>query len=225
LCNQRIHDNNTPNMIVFLVALMPLFYWQIQYLYNNDNVRFTDRILPFFFGLVLSIPVILAQWALDVYFPLKWSAMGIYLYTFFNKEGFIVYPVLIILFLYFRKKSYNGIPLREITGWFAGFYFMISLSEALVLTPAVNPYTALINPLCRLFYIMLLSVFLVRALHDNNKKMKIFYLAGFFSLPLILNTLPVLNLLNKNLFFYLLFLLTGAVSVVLYMMENRGKFD
>jgi len=212
-------------MVVFLTALMPLFYWQIQYLFNDDNVRFSDRVLPFFFGLLLAIPVILAQWAIDVYFPLNWTPLGIYLFTFFNKDGIIVYPILIVLFLYFRKKSYNGIPLRELTGWFSGYYFMISLSEALVLSPAVTPYAALVNPVLRLFYIMLFSVFLVRIFHEKRKRMKIFFLTGYFVLPLILNALPVLNLLHKSLFFYIIFILTGLVSSVLYLMENRGKID
>jgi len=212
-------------MVIFLVSLMPLFYWQIQYLYSNENVRFIDRILPFFSGILLAVPVILTQWALDVYFRLNWNPAGIYFYTFFNKDGIIIYPLITVLYFVYKRKSYSGTPLRELTGWFTGFYFLVSLTEALVLTPAVNPYTALINPVIRLISLMLLSVILVRALHSHKSNLKIYFLLVYFALPLVLNFLPILYLMHKTLFFYILFLLTGCLSLTAYLMENRGKFD
>lgn len=208
-------------MVVFLITLMPLSYWGIQYLFDQDNVRLTDRILPLFSGVVAAVPLILFSWALDVYFPLSWNSLGIYVYAFFNREGIIIYPLMIFLFLLFRKKSYSGIPLRELTAWFCGFYFMISLSEALVLKGAVSPYSAVLLPLMRLFSLFLLSTLLVRSLHSEGVIKRI-YRVIFFLIPLILNFIPVLDILNKKVLFYLFFILFALISTTLYFLESRG---
>lgn len=225
MCNPPEHDNNTLNMVVFLLAVMPLTYWGIQYLFDQDNVRMADRILPFFYGFITAIPVILLKWALDVYFPLNWNPLGIYVFAFFNKEGIILYPILILLFLLFRKKSYSGIPLRELTAWFCGFYFMIALSEALVLRNAATPYAALLLPMLRIFTVLIMTTLLVRSMHAYSNVMKIIYTVLYFTAPLILNFIPVLDILNKNLLFYMAFCVLGGVSAVLYFLESRGNLS
>lgn len=209
-------------MVVFLIALMPLTYWGIQYLFDHDNVRFSDRILPLSYGLVAAIPVILLAWGLDVYFPLNWSPFGIYVYAFFNKEGVIIYPIMILLFFVFRKKSYVGIPLRELTAWLCGYFFMISLSEAIVLRGVVTPYTALMLPLIRVFTIFLINTLLVRSLHAYNSRAKIIYTVLYFIMPFILNFIAVFYISNMNLIFYLSFIFFGGISMVLYLLESRG---
>ncbi|MDC7234538.1 MAG: hypothetical protein PQJ58_15000 [Spirochaetales bacterium] len=209
-------------MVVFLLTLMPLSYWAVQYLFDQDNVRMTDRILPFFYGLVVAVPVILFQWGLDVYFPLNWSPMGIYSYTFFNKEGIILYPVLLFLFLIFRKKSYTGIPLRELTAWLCGYYFMFSISEALVLKAAVTPYTAVLLPLIRLFTVLLAAVLLCRSFLSEGNVKKTVFTVLLFVLPLFLNALPVMNIVNRMVLFYITLIILGGASKVLYYLESRG---
>lgn len=210
-------------MIVFLLCLMPLFYWGIQYLFDNDNVRMADRVLPFFLGLLAAVPIVLMQWALDVYFPLNWTPAGIYFFALLNKEGFILYPFLVLLIIIFKKKSYSGIPMRELTGWFCGYYFMFSLSESLILRGAVNPYDAVLNPVIRLIYILSFTTILIRFLHEKKTNIKILYLILYLILPLIFNFLPVLSILNKSLFFYIMLLICGTGTVFFYLMESRGK--
>ncbi|MDA3958568.1 hypothetical protein, partial [Oceanispirochaeta sp.] len=160
-----------------------------------------------------------------VYFSLNWSPLGVYVFSFFNKDGFIIYPLIVLLFFAFRKKSYNGIPLRELTAWFCGYYFMFALSESIVMRGAMIPYDAILNPLLRLFQLLLFSVLLVRYLHETRPNFKLFYILTYFLLPWILNFLPTLNLLNYSFLFYILFLLTGAASLSLYLMESRGNIS
>ncbi|WP_210411549.1 hypothetical protein [Oceanispirochaeta crateris] len=188
-------------------------------------MRFPDRVLPFFYGFLAAIPIVLLQWALDVYFPLQWNPLGIFMYCFFNKEGFIIYPLLLLLFFTFKKKSYNGIPLRELTAWFCGYYFMFSLSESLILDGAMTPFGAVLNPLIRLFTLMILSTLLVRALHEAISKKKYLYTSLYFLAPVVLNFLPVFHLINNSILFYLMFFLIGILSVVLYLLESRGKIS
>jgi hypothetical protein len=209
-------------MVVFLLTLMPLTYWGIQYLFDQDNVHMSDRIRPLFYGLVAAIPVILLAWALDVYFPLNWNPLGIYVFTFFNKEGIIVYPIMFILFFIFRNKSYVGIPLRELTAWFCGFYFLFAFSEALILREAVSPYIAVIVPLMRVFTIFILTTLLVRSLHAYSSRAKLIYTILFFAVPFIINFIPVLYVSNRDFLFYLSFISFGILSMVLFFMESRG---
>lgn len=212
-------------MVVFLLLLMPLSYWAVQYCFDQDNVRKIDAVLPFFYGFILAIPMILFQWAIDVYFPLSWSAAGVYVYTFFSKEGVLIYPVLLVLFLSFRKKAYSGIPLRELTAWFCGYYFLIALTEALTIRGAITPHSAVLLPLFRLFMVFLSSVFLVRALHAYKGYVKTIFSVLYFTTPLVLLFIPLTDLVNRRVLSYLLLTVLGAVSMVLYYMESRGELD
>ncbi len=211
-------------MVVFLIFLMPLSYWGVQYIFDNDNVRMGDRLFPFFSGMAFAIPVILMQWAVDIYFPLRWSAAGIYFHCFFNKEAFIAYPVLLLLFFFFRKREYSGSPLRELSAWLFGYYFFISLSEALIFRGAFDGYGAVMIPLVRLFTILLFSVVLVRSFHNSSSNRSILFRVTLFVLPLVLNILPLMNIMRKPWVVAVLITLLGAVSLVLYYQESRGRF-
>lgn len=182
----------------------------------------SDRILPLLYGLVVAIPVILFAWALDVYFPLNWNPLGIYVFTFFNKEGLILYPIMITLFFIFKNKSYIGIPLRELTAWFCGFYFMFAFSESLIYREAVSPYTAVIIPLMRVFTIFIMTTLLVRSLHTYSNRAKVIYTILFFAVPFILNFIPVFYVTNRDFLFYLSFVSFGILSMVLFFLESRG---
>ena len=212
-------------MVVFLLLLMPLAYWGIQYCFDGDNVRKIDVVLPFIYGFILGIPFILFQWAIDIYFPLNWSVPGVYINTFFSKEGIMLYPMLLILFLVFRKKAYSGIPLRELTGWFAGYYFMLALIESLTIRGAITPHEAVLLPLFRLFIIFLSSTFLVRSFHAYKGYLKTVFTILYFTAPLVLLFIPLADLMNKKLLAYLFLAVMGAVSMVLYYMESRGELD
>ena len=212
-------------MVVFLIALLPLSYWALQYIFDNDNVRMRDRLIPFFSGVALAIPVILMQWAVDIYFPLRWSAAGIYFHCFFNKEAFMAYPVLIFLFLVFRKKEYSGTALRELSTWLFGYYFFISLSEALILRSAFDGYGSVLLPMIRLFSVLIFSMLLVRSLQCVSANMKIVNAVLLFILPLVLNMLPVLNVLRKTWILAALLSVYAVISMVLYYLESRGRFS
>ena len=208
-------------MNLYFISVMPLIYWAVQSLFENSNVRIKDILLPFIYGLVIAIPVILLYWALDIYFYLSWSPSGLYFYTLLNKEGFIFYPLTVLLAVVFWKKHSEAFYLREFFGFFCGYYFFINAIE-LMTGETYSVYDLLLLPSIRFITLSSASILLNRLLRSVGR-VKYYYAAALISLPLILNFLILFEFLNKTILFYLVFtpLLLIAVAGPILETQNR----
>ena len=215
------HDNNDVSMILFYLSFMPLFYLSVQRQFDNDDVRLMDILIPFVTGLIFAVPVILLYWAMDVYFGLKWNPAGLYFYTFFNKEGFLYFPLLALLFFRYRKEDGNGLYLRELMGLFCGYFFMIAFIETLNGT-VLTGYDLILMPLIR-FITMAAAALLFNRFMRAAGNIRYHLAAALLILPFILNFLPLLHLLNWILVFYLLFVPAFLATIFFCYLEMRGK--
>ncbi len=223
LSNLSRYAINVGVMMLFALFLMPLFYWGSQYLFSNSSVSLIDRLTPFAGGFVFAVPVVLFQWAVDVYFPLTWSLGGLWNFCFFNKEGIIAYPVLIFLYFYFRKKTLRGTPLRELSAWLCGYYFLFNGLGALVSFSGKTLFGSLYVPFAQLCFLLLASVLLSRVFLTRSRRLEVLYIILYFFLPLFMNIHFVLALLNHKMILAFLSLLTFGGAGFLYYKESRGR--
>ena len=196
---------------------MPLFYWGLQNLFSFEKVRLTDILKPCFIGLCLAIPMQLLYWAFDIYFSLSWSGNGIYFYSFFNKEGFFYFPLMAYLLFHYRKSSVDSHYIREILGYFAGYYFLFAFIDV-VTGYAVTSYDLIYLPLQRLSLMLSVSILLNRYLGLKDR-VKYNYLAGMAALPFLYNIIPVLFLLNRLILAHTVFIPLILVSLIYFYLE------
>ena len=208
-------------MFIFYLTAMPLFYWAVQSLFDNQNVRVTDILGPAFLGLVIAIPVQMLYWAMDVYFDLKWGGAGVYFYSLLNREGFFYFPLVgLILFLY-RRKDDGSLYIREFFGFFTGYYFLLALVDTMhgnVLTS----YYVLILPLLRIITV-LISGFLINRYLRYKGNARYYTLAVIIGVPFILNIFPMFYILKMNLLFYLIFIPFFIGTLVCSQLELQEK--
>ena len=208
-------------MNLFFISVMPLIYWAVQSLFENTNVSIKDILLPFIYGVVVAVPVILLYWAMDVYFFLSWNPAGLYFYTLLNKEGFIFYPLTVLLAIVFRKKDDGTFYLREFFGLFCGYFFLISSIE-LMTGEIFSVYDLLLLPLVRFITLSSASVLLNRLIRSSGR-VKYYYGAALFLLPLILNFLILFEYLNKAVLFYLIFIPVLLMAAAGPVLETQNK--
>ena len=221
MSNPLNHDNSNNRMNIFYLILLPLFYWGIQHLFLNENVRLTDILKPFFLGLALAVPMQLLYWAFDIYFSLNWTASGIYFYTFFNQEGFIYLPFIAILICYFRKNTDGNLYIREILGFFSGYYFLFSFVDILT-GSALTSYDLIYLPIIRMALMLTATVLFNRFLGYQGKT-KIIMLTVIIVLPFIFNIFPLFFILNRILVFHLIFIPVFISALIFFYLEIQNK--
>ncbi len=196
---------------------MPLFYWGIQNLFSFEKVRLTDVLKPCFIGLCLAVPMQLLYWAFDIYFSLNWSGTGIFFFSFFNKEGFLYLPFAAYLFFHYRKSSAGNLYIREILGFFAGYYFLFAFIDVLT-GEARTSYDLIYLPIQRLSLMLSASLLLNRFLGEKDR-IKYAYLAAILLLPFLYNMIPVLFLVNRLLIGHIIFIPIVLASFIFFYLE------
>jgi len=210
-------------MVIFLIGSLPLFYWSIQYFFNNENVRLQDQLRPFLFGVLAAVPAVLLYWALDVYFKLSWKPLRLFFYTFMNKEGLIYIPIILFLFFLYKPGKFRGIPLREFTGWLCGYYTLFGIMETMIYRDALSGYQLILLPVVRIITILSASVLLGRSLTETDRTRRVVFRIFLALLPLVLNAVPLTDLMNLKGVMYPLLCLFGAASVSAWYLESVGK--
>ncbi len=199
-------------MEIFLIVLMPLFYLCIRRLYTKEGVTWSDWGLPLFWGFLYGIPVFLLQLSFSSYFSLKADLFSQYLYFFFNREGVLLYGILAPLFFLFRRRELALTSLRELSAYFAGYYFLVALVEST--GPQRDVYSLILLPLIRLSYLSFFLTLLDTHLLRRKDRLWVYL---YFLLPLPLLVFPLLAGTGRELLFYLSFLPFLAFSLVYYL--------
>jgi len=214
------HDNNVSYMNIFFISIMPLFYWAVQNLFDNQDVGRRDIIIPFILGFVIAVPIQLLYWAMDIYFALTWKPIELFFYTFLNKEGFLYYPIILLILFLYRRKNDGSLYIREIAAIFCGYFFLLAVVDFLT-TSTYSSYDLLMLPLLRIVTLLTASLLINRFLSAFGK-MRYFLLTGIALLPLVLNIFPLLFLLNKLTIGIVLFIPVLLLSLLFSYSEIQG---
>lgn len=211
-------------MILFLLFSIPLTYLFVNNFFNNHNIKKRAIALPFIYGMVLSIPILLFYWSFLKYFVNSWSAVRLYFYYFFNKDGIVgLYSIAVIMciFLFIKKPSKAKI-MREITAFIMGLYFSIAVYDTLAAEAWYGSLELFIIPILRISSIFLISILITRSLKSIDW-WRYIWMGLAVVVPLFMTFIPVMFVSNQSVFSVVSSLLILVVSSVLYVFEVKGR--
>ena len=211
-------------LILFTLFSIPLTYLIVNAFYNNNNIKKRVIVLPFVFGMILSIPILLLYWSFFQSFFNNWTTTGLFFYYFFNRDGIIGLYIVIVIYLLFTfvEKKQKESQLREITAYFMGLFFTIAIYDSLVAESWYGMLELFLIPITRLSSILLISLFIAKSLKKLDWQK--YLLLGFALLvPVLMVFVPVMFVSNLILISIIISILIFGGSAVLYLLELKGR--
>lgn len=211
-------------MILFLLFSIPLTFLLVNHCFNNYNIKKRAIALPFFYGMFLSIPILLLYWAFFDSFVNSWSSAGLYFHSFLNRDGIFALYIVTVLLCYFLfvEKPQKAERLREITAIVMGLFFSIALYDSLAAEAWYGHLELFILPINRISTVFLISLLISRTLKSYDW-WKYFWIGLAVAVPFLMVFLPVMFLSNLSLISVVLSILLLVGSSSVYVLESKGR--
>jgi hypothetical protein len=212
-------------LILFLLFSIPLTYLLVNNFFNNRNILKRSLLMPFIYGMALSIPILLLYWSFFQSFFNNWTSAGLFFYYFFNIDGiFGIYIIAIICLLFvIVEKPMEASRLREITAYVMGLYFTIAIYDSLMQESWYGSLELFILPLLRISSAFLISIFLNRALTFSDWK-RYLWIGSALLIPVLMVFVPLMSVVNMNFVAVIVSITLLTASTILYILEIEGRF-
>lgn len=212
-------------LILFLLFSIPVVYILLNFLFNNEGLKKRAIVLPFLYGMVLSIPYYLIYWsAFGGYFN-TWTATGLYTALFLKRDGSAALYITVVIAVYFLVRKGNPVKasrLREFTAYLAGMFFTLSIYDSLVAQKWYGVQELFLVPLDRIGMLMILAVFLDKFVRELYWSRYIWAAAAVF-VPFVYTFIPYLSSINSLFISFIICIILTGSSIFVYIQASRSK--
>ncbi len=210
-------------MSLFLLLALPLFSLSITTYYNRDRFAITLPLLTFLKGIICFFIALLFYLIIRSFFPVSYTAGGLFLYRLVNDH--LLYLILSLGGLFLFKgipDAYNQKEnIFETFVFLSGFYTMVAFVDFVENFNKFDIFILFFLPLLRISTILCATIFLVQFINDSTY-LRFAFLAGLILLPFII-TFTTIFFLHKLIFIALasVLILFAASVFLFYILKDR----
>jgi hypothetical protein len=210
-------------MPLFLLLALPLFSLGVTTYYNRDRFAITLPLMTFLKGIICFFIALLFYLIIRSFFPLSYTAGGLYVFHLVNDH--LLYFILALGGLFLFKgipDAYNQKEnVFESFVFLSGFYSMVAFMDFVENLGKYDIFILFFLPLLRISTILCGTIFLVQFINDTTY-LRFGFLAGLIFLPFVL-TFTTIFFLHKLIFIALacVVLLFAASVFLFYIFKDR----